>query len=1230
MKKDNLKLSTQAVLIGLSALGLGGKWVWDRRTKFSQKLKSIFKNTNEKLFSDKNKIDDVERKKILKYILSDKKSIINALIFGGSKINPVLEINMDLDDEILKEKSKHLFNKNNEISKIFIQKNSNFEEDIYFLAYELSFSVLENIFYKKDFISINRIHNFQKSIESELVTFLVLTELKISISKDVLDRLDDVLQKKENYWIKEQLNQNRINRSAELILSKVYMFFKEKYSIQLDKDKLENSTKPIHSTKNISEIIQSLSDLELIKLNKIVKVLKEQRYLELRSLIAEFKETSKTNKEIESLIKNFLNLSNDLYSGPSLEEININKTIKLNDLLIAIESSRESLVSEKEIKALRIFLKEPKGLKRINWNCTQIDIKEALFIDLSDKDLKAIKNEIALNWFKENQFPIIPNSEQLEFIVNTNNSIKLTARAGSGKTTTICLKILFLVHFYGLRPEEILITTFNTSASDDLRNKISKYELAAKLVERPNKYFVYNFDKISASIVGSRQNVVEDEKDGELNAIKNIVKNILENDDVESLKIKRFIIKAFQSDWTEWFNDDKSNLSSVKLNQLRDNQIIKLIDGKRVESLGEKRIGDFFIEHAIEFEYEETNNYLNYKNYKPDFYLPQYKCVIEYFGMQGDKKYDEERRKKQEDFLSQKELSLIEIYPRDFERFGDHFLDNREKDYETISNKINTALGENLNILSRRLNEEQLIELIDSSEESDSFEYFSKLYQSVIQKIQQRCSSLPEVISFVNRYDTKNSLEKEFVDLIPSLYRFYKNQLLALNKTNFSEVKWKAVDLLQEGKNRIVRDNIEIIFDKLSFIFIDEFQDFSQLYQEIILKIVRFSENISVNTVGDDMQLINRFMGSELKYFNQFSESYKNSVEMKLTENRRSAKEIIDFCNQIIQNNSKYLGKNIALSKLSEPNKNLKGRISFFDLNDLRPEDIEIENFDSDRSIISLNRSLNYAKKFLDNHFKKSDNSDEPSFFILSRFKKLRTKGLAKNISLANNRQKNTALIKTVMEKTFSEKITPENISFRTVHSSKGDESTAVIIPDFHIFPFIHPSSQFLGIFDDTPESLITDELKLLYVACTRAEQDLIFICNSNKKEHDFFGILPTKTNWENAEMNYEIFGEYYKIEIRINSSREFNKALSEIKKRGYRYDPIKTNWKKTNKDKDYCINEISQIRNTFKAIDGRILIRFLNSANEIEIEMELPLKDNWDDYLNSYKLNKELKDKKI
>ena len=85
------------------------------------------------------------------------------------------------------------------------------------------------------------------------------------------------------------------------------------------------------------------------------------------------------------------------------------------------------------------------------------DIYEQLLISISKKDLINIKNEIALNWFKEKKFDQIPSAEQLRFIINTENSIKLTARAGSGKTTTISLKILFLTHFYGLKPEEMLI-----------------------------------------------------------------------------------------------------------------------------------------------------------------------------------------------------------------------------------------------------------------------------------------------------------------------------------------------------------------------------------------------------------------------------------------------------------------------------------------------------------------------------------------------------------------------------------------------------------------------------------------------------------------------------------------------------------------------------------------------------------------------------------------------------
>ena len=167
---------------------------------------------------------------------------------------------------------------------------------------------------------MDRIHSSQKRMESGLVTFLVLTELEISISKDEVDRLDDVLQKKENSWISQQSSKNRINRSAELILSKVYLFFKEKYSIQLDKNNFENSTKQKNRTKNTSEIIQSLSDLELIKLNKIIKVLRDQKYLELRNLIAEFKETSTTEKTRSSALLNLLGICRASQKGKTDRE----------------------------------------------------------------------------------------------------------------------------------------------------------------------------------------------------------------------------------------------------------------------------------------------------------------------------------------------------------------------------------------------------------------------------------------------------------------------------------------------------------------------------------------------------------------------------------------------------------------------------------------------------------------------------------------------------------------------------------------------------------------------------------------------------------------------------------------------------------------------------------------------------------------------------------------------
>ena len=214
-----------------------------------------------------------------------------------------------------------------------------------------------------------------------------------------------------------------------------------------------------------------------------------------------------------------------------------------------------------------------------------------------------------------------------------------------------------------------------------------------------------------------------------------------------------------------------------------------------------------------------------------------------------------------------------------------------------------------------------------------------------------------------------------------------------------------------------------------------------------------------------------------------------------------------------------------------------------------------------------------------------------------------------------------------LIEKVFNKIIPPKFIQIKTSHSSKGSQATSVIIPDLHNFPYIHPSSQFLGIFDDTPETLIRDDLKLLYVACSRAKEDLIFISDKNKKQYDFFNVLPEVTKWDKAEKNYEIFGEYFKVEIKILDSKEFIKAKDLIKSQGFTFDKDKNKiWKKSFTDKNTCINSISALRNKLKLLDARLVLRFLTANNDLEIEIKLPGKDFWDDYLNSHNLKKELK----
>lgn len=87
----------------------------------------------------------------------------------------------------------------------------------------------------------------------------------------------------------------------------------------------------------------------------------------------------------------------------------------------------------------------------------------------------------------------------------------------------------------------------------------------------------------------------------------------------------------------------------------------------------------------------------------------------------------------------------------------------------------------------------------------------------------------------------------------------------------------------------------KILASKFPYVFIDEFQDSNPIQVEIVKFLVNSGSFIGV--IGDVAQSIYEFQGANIKLFESFS--VPKMVNYQLSENRRSANEIIDILNYV-------------------------------------------------------------------------------------------------------------------------------------------------------------------------------------------------------------------------------------------------------------------------------------------------------------------------------------------
>ncbi|EAR84176.2 UvrD/REP family helicase (macronuclear) [Tetrahymena thermophila SB210] len=99
----------------------------------------------------------------------------------------------------------------------------------------------------------------------------------------------------------------------------------------------------------------------------------------------------------------------------------------------------------------------------------------------------------------DQQIEIRPTEEQLDVIVSDiKKDTKIIACAGSGKTTTLVIRLKYLLD-HGVKPNQIIISTFNIEAGKHISQKV--YEMIGKEVQQ--SILIGNIDKIAYKFIRS-------------------------------------------------------------------------------------------------------------------------------------------------------------------------------------------------------------------------------------------------------------------------------------------------------------------------------------------------------------------------------------------------------------------------------------------------------------------------------------------------------------------------------------------------------------------------------------------------------------------------------------------------------------------------------------------------------------------------------------------------------
>jgi DNA helicase-4 len=462
----------------------------------------------------------------------------------------------------------------------------------------------------------------------------------------------------------------------------------------------------------------------------------------------------------------------------------------------------------------------------------------------------------------------------------------VVAGAGSGKTSLILGRAIWLIRSKRVAAEKVLILAFNRAAAKEIEERLRAVDTEVKAMT------FHAYGKEVLALKGEKKKLFYTESHQSEKLIRDLFEKGLTEDQ------KNQLVHYFGYQQVP-FRDVLAFKNLDEYKTYVNGNIPQTYQGEKVKSHGEWAIANFLYRYSIDYEYEAPYEHGGENWHRPDFTIKWNgkKVYLEYFGIDANRNTAP--------WINRKEyLDSIEWKRSVHETMGTELISLTYQDMKDGKLLIKLAkILEARGVKGRAKNPDELLMAANAAGYKREFLELCGLF---LGHVRAKRLDIPTLLGRAEG----NTRSTAFVNLFEIVLNKYLTTLEEKNAMDFTDLIHLASDYIEKSGTP----------SEISHLLVDEYQDISSDRDRLIKAIEKSNSSLGITCVGDDWQSIYQFAGSDIRIMSDAARVKRDRKRVDLEETFRLPQVIADLSREFILENPKQLSKKVISRVENQPN----------------------------------------------------------------------------------------------------------------------------------------------------------------------------------------------------------------------------------------------------------------------------------------------------------------------